>query len=360
MRILALAWLVSIGAACAAEPYSARRTGDVVRLEDVASQTVVSIASAVGNNAFEMKVKGQNVLRWPFESVDAFKAAPRLSGIPFLGPWANRLDEQAFYANGRRYAFDMDLGNVRGAIPIHGFLATTDLWQVVEVKADGRAAWVTSRLEFFRQPQWMKQFPFAHTIQITYRLADGVLQVATRIENLSAEPMPLAIGFHPYFQLTDSPRDEWRLSVGARTEWVLASNKIPTGETRPIEQLFPNPNDIALTQLRPRPRVRRSRAGRLGPCRDDHGGKAAADRSGDGPTLSCGGDLRAQGHGREQRRLRVLRADGGHHRRPQPRAQGAVPGAAEHSARAGVAGELLGEADWILSSQKMDLEFRRV
>jgi aldose 1-epimerase len=141
----------------------------------------------------------------------------------------------------------MDLGNVRGAIPIHGFLSTTDLWQIVEVKADGKAAWVTSRLEFFRQPQWMKQFPFAHTIQITYRLADGVLQVATRIENLSAEPMPLAIGFHPYFQLTDSPRDEWRLSVGARTEWVLASNKIPTGETRPIEQLFPNPNDIALT-----------------------------------------------------------------------------------------------------------------
>ncbi|HEY6615460.1 MAG TPA: hypothetical protein VIZ32_13105, partial [Vicinamibacterales bacterium] len=77
MRILALAWLVSIGAACAAEPYSARRTGDVVRLEDVTSQTVVSIASAVGNNAFEMKVKGQNVLRWPYESVDAFKAAPR-------------------------------------------------------------------------------------------------------------------------------------------------------------------------------------------------------------------------------------------------------------------------------------------
>ena len=247
MRVLALAWLVSIGAACTAQPYSARRTGDVVRLEDVASQTVVSIAPSVGNNAFEMKVKGQNVLRWPYESVDAFKAAPRLSGIPFLGPWANRLDEQAFYANGRRYAFDMDLGNVRGAIPIHGFLATTDLWQVVEVKADGKAAWVTSRLEFFRQPQWMKQFPFAHTIQITYRLADGVLQVATRIENLSAEPMPLAIGFHPYFQLTDSPRDEWRLSVGARTEWVLKSNKIPTGETRSIEQLFPNPNDIALT-----------------------------------------------------------------------------------------------------------------
>ena len=62
----------------------------------------------------------------------------------------------------------------------------------------------------------MKQFPFAHTIEITHRLHDGVLEVTTRIENLSAEPMPVAIGFHPYFQLTDSTRDEWTISVGAQ------------------------------------------------------------------------------------------------------------------------------------------------
>jgi aldose 1-epimerase len=231
----------------AAERYSARRSGDVVRLEDATSQTVVSLIPSVGNIAFEMKVNGQNVLRWPYESIDTFKARPGLSGIPFLGPWANRLDEQAFYANGKRYAFDMALGNVRGAIPIHGFLTTTDQWQVVEMKADRKSAWITSRLDFFRQPGWMKQFPFAHTIQITHRLESGVLQVTTRIENMSVEPMPLAIGFHPYFQLTDSPRDQWRLSVSARREWVLAANKIPTGETRPIAELFTDHDDVRLS-----------------------------------------------------------------------------------------------------------------
>ena len=61
-----------------------------------------------------------------------------MGGVPFLAPWANRLDEQAFYANGRRYAFDMELGNVRGAIQIHGFLTTASQWQVVEAKADRR------------------------------------------------------------------------------------------------------------------------------------------------------------------------------------------------------------------------------
>ena len=230
-----------------AQPYSARQNGDVVQLQDAKTQTIVSILPSVGNIAFEMKVKGQNVLRWPYSSVDDFKARPALSGIPFVGPWANRLDEQAFYANGTKYPFDMALGNVRGAIPIHGFLSTTNQWQVVEVKTDTASAWVTSRLEFSRQPAWMKQWPFAHTIEITHRLRDGVLEMGTAIRNMSAEPMPIAIGFHPYFQLTDSSRNEWKIAVAARTRWLLAPTKVPTGETEPIERLFPNPQAATLT-----------------------------------------------------------------------------------------------------------------
>ena len=230
-----------------AAQYTARQSGEVVVLDDSAAATTVSILSSVGNIAFELKVKGQNVLRWPFASIDEFKAKPSMSGIPFLGPWANRLDEQAFYANGRRYAFDMELGNVRGAIPIHGFLTTNTHWRVTEVNADGESSWATSRLEFFKEPAWIRQWPFAHTIDMTYRLRRGALEVQTTIANLSAEPMPVAIGFHPYYQLTDSRRDDWTISVAARTHWLLAANKVPTGETEPIERLFPQP---AATTLR--------------------------------------------------------------------------------------------------------------
>lgn len=235
-----------VASPAAAQQYTARQNGDVVELQDTKNQTTVSIIPSVGNIAFDMKVKGHNILRWPYASVDEFKAKPAMQGIPFMGPWANRLDEQAFYANGRRYAFDMELGNVRGAIPIHGFLTTNNQWKVVEVNADRQSARVTSRLEFFRQPAWMKQFPFAHTIDMTYTLQDGVLQVATRIENLSADPMPVSIGFHPYFQLTDSTRDEWTISVGAKTQWLLAANKVPTGETQPIETVMPDPKSAPL------------------------------------------------------------------------------------------------------------------
>jgi aldose 1-epimerase len=233
--------------------YAVHRDGPVVRLEDGKSQTVVSINPSRGNSAFRMTVKGKDVVRFPYASVEEYLKGPSrgMAGIPFLAPWANRLDEAAFYANGKKYVFNLELGNVKPGQqnhPIHGFL-TDAPWELVEAKSDGKAAWVTSRLEFYRRPEWMAQFPFAHTIEMTYRLADGELEVRTALHNLSDEPMPVAIGFHPYFQVNDAPRDEWTFGLAARAEWLLAPDKIPTGEKRPIEQLLPKAQDGPLAGL---------------------------------------------------------------------------------------------------------------
>ena len=240
-RTLALTCaIVGAGIPAAAQQYDARRNGDVVQLEDKKHEILVSIITSVGNTAYEMKVRGHNVLRFPFSSVNDFRAKPAgLHGIPLLAPWANRLDEQAFYANGKRYAFDMQLGNVTGAIPIHGFMSRTDQWQVVEVKHDGKSAWATSRLDTSKQSAWMKQWPFAHTIDMTYRLQDGVLEVFTKVTNQAAEPMPVSLGYHPYYQLTDSPREEWTVSIPARTRWLLSYQKVPTGVTESTAKFFP-------------------------------------------------------------------------------------------------------------------------
>jgi aldose 1-epimerase len=240
--------LTVAGDAQAQARYSAKQTGDIVQLRDSRTDTTVSVMTTV-SNAYEMVVKGQNLIRMPFATVDDFRARPGLNGIPLLAPFANRLDEQAFYANGKKYNFDMELGNVRGTIPIHGFLSNTKDWKLVEAKADGTSAWVTNKLDFYRNPEWMKQFPFAHTLEMTYRLVDGVLEVKTVIENLSLEPLPVAIGFHPYFQLTDSTREDWVLSIGAKTHWLLADNKIPTGETESADKFFTNRKAAALKDL---------------------------------------------------------------------------------------------------------------
>jgi aldose 1-epimerase len=231
--------------------YSAQREGDVVRLADSQRRMTLGVLPSRGNMAFELTVKGKNVLYFPFASVEAFKAGRGgLMGIPFLAPWANRLDEPAFYANGKKYVLNPGLGNIRAGDnhPMHGFLGSAQ-WEVVEAKADGKSAWVTSKLDFYKQPTWMAQFPFAHTIEMTYRLRDGTLQVTTTLTNLSAEPMPVSVGFHPYYKLDDSPRDEWTFGIGAKTEWVLDPTNVPTGVTRPIEQFLPQPQGGTLKGL---------------------------------------------------------------------------------------------------------------
>jgi aldose 1-epimerase len=236
-------------AASAQARYKMTRTGDVIELQDTRAQIVVNVLTTA-SNAYRMTVKGEDVIRRTWASLDDIRPRMGLNGIPLLWPYANRLDEQAFYANGQKYTFDPGLGNTgRGAVPIHGFLTGATAWKVIEAKADAKSAWVTSKLEFFRIPAYMKQFPFAHTLTMTYRLQDGALEVHTRIDSLSAEPMPVAIGFHPYFQLTDSPRDEWTLSVAARTHWLLDERTIPTGQTEPITKLLPDPKNVAVKDV---------------------------------------------------------------------------------------------------------------
>jgi aldose 1-epimerase len=239
MKYLSLAAILFALTLPAFGQYTAVQEGDVVRLEDAKNQTVLSVMPSRGNNAFDMKVKGKKVIQNPFNTPAEFKSRGNYNGVPFLGPWANRLDEMAFYANGKKYSFNTGLGNVRGPNPMHGFLMTAP-WEVVEAKADANSAWVTSKIEPYKNPDWMAQWPFAHTYEMTYRLKDGVVEVTIKVNNLSTAPMPVAIGFHPYFQVNDAPRDEWTFSVGAKVH-MIANNNIPTGETEPIEKIIPNP-----------------------------------------------------------------------------------------------------------------------
>jgi aldose 1-epimerase len=220
--------------------YSAARVTldgvEVVRLTDSRNNTEVSIAPTIGNIAFEMKVNGTNVFWTPYKGVAKFKAQPVFLGSPFLAPWANRLDGDAFWANGRKYLLNPGLDNLHrdgNGLPIHGLLRFSDLWEVVALEATQFGAWVSSRLEFWRYPDYMAQFPFAHDIEMTHRLEEGVLETRLTITNRSAANMPLLVGFHPYFTLTDAPRDEWSVHIPVQERVVLDDRLIPTGAMEP-------------------------------------------------------------------------------------------------------------------------------
>ena len=229
--------LLAPGLAVAQARYTVKTTGDVVQLRDTRTDVVVSVLTPVAN-AYEMVIKGHNVIRMNIKSVDDMRAGPGQNGVPLLFPFANRLDGTHFYANGKKYNFDMENGTVRGPIPIHGYLSGTNAWKVVETKADANGAWVTEKLEFYKNPLYMQNFPFAHVLTMTYRLSNGELEVRMKIDNLAIEPMPISLSYHPYFSLSDSDRNDWTLDVPAKTHWILNDLKIPTGETEDSDKFW--------------------------------------------------------------------------------------------------------------------------
>jgi aldose 1-epimerase len=225
--------------------YSARKTTveglEAIRLADKSRAIEVTIFPTFGNNACEFKVKGRNIMWNPFATIAEAKARPQQIANPLLAPWANRIDQDAYWINGKKYLLNPELANFRrdpNGKPMHGLLQYA-AWQVTRVEANAGEAVTTSRLEVWRRPDWMAQFPFAHNLEMTHRLKNGSLEIETVVENLSTEPFPVSLGYHTYYQLFDAPRDEWRVHVAARQEMAADRFLISTGEVKPVN--LPDP-----------------------------------------------------------------------------------------------------------------------
>ena len=222
---------------------------NIIRLIDKKKNIYSSILPGVGNIAYELCVNNKNLLWMPFKDLNEFLLKPQLCGIPFLAPWANRIDQDAYYVGENKYLLNpsFNIWHDENGKPLHGLLMYSPYWKVISLKASESFGSVTSQLEFWRYPELMAQFPFAHTIEMQYILYDQGLEIKTQINNLSMQSMPLAIGYHPYFQLHHSSRYEWQVTINATDYLVLTKEKIPTGEQKPV--VFPRPFPLAHSQL---------------------------------------------------------------------------------------------------------------
>jgi aldose 1-epimerase len=231
-----------------AQPYVAEQIAidgiSVIRLYDTERDVEVLVLPSNGNIAYAMKIHGQNILGGADIKPADFQKGSVRGGIPFMAPWANRLDEHGFWANGTKYTFDPALANYgkdQNQLPLHGLITNSPYWKVTNLQANKKSASVTSRLEFWKHPDLMAQWPFAHDYEMTYRLAEGVLEVRITVFNLSAQSMPIAVGFHPYFRIPGVLRDEWILRNPARKAVVVDHRLIPTGEFKAKDLPDPMP-----------------------------------------------------------------------------------------------------------------------
>jgi aldose 1-epimerase len=212
----------------------------------------VGIVPDIGNLAYQFKVNGKDVLI-PVESFQDYLEKHTFGwGIPFLAPWANRIDNDCYYFEGKKYLLNDSLGNVirdDSKQPLHGLLVYETRWKVVKTgSSDVDGAFIVSRLEFYKYPDLMAQFPFAQVYEMTYRLKDGKLECVTQVTNLSNSNLPVHFAFHPYFH-PDGPREQWKLTISAQKHWIVTKQLIPTGETEPTDKFLPGvTKGVALDQ----------------------------------------------------------------------------------------------------------------
>ncbi len=222
-------------------PYSAKISLEdrtpVVRLietKDEKHRVEVAVVPSLGNRTIRMLVGEENFLFFPFAGPEAARADRGLNGIPFLAPWANRMAGGGIRVDGQEHRFGEGLRTDAHGLPIHGMLTVSPHWKMMTMDWDSESAQVTSRLEFWRHPELMANWPFAHTYEMTHRLANGELEIRTRILNLDARRMPVAIGFHPYFQLPGVERQKAFVKVPVRRHVETDDRLVATGEFREV------------------------------------------------------------------------------------------------------------------------------
>lgn len=122
-----------------------------------------------------------------------------------LLPYSNRLRDARFRFNGQTHQLRP---NTPEGYAIHGDVRKRP-WQVAETSA--QAATLTFDSRHFSDIN----FPFPFNAQMVYAVVNNRFDTTLSVTNSGGDPMPVGMGFHPYFQrsLSGDPADEVHLQA---------------------------------------------------------------------------------------------------------------------------------------------------
>jgi aldose 1-epimerase len=153
-------------------------------------------------------------------------------GIPLLHPWANRLEAWELDVLGRRIQLEGSrfVRRDEHGLPIHGMLAASPRWTVLERTAECLRASLD-----FDAPALLEAFPFPHRLELDVRLDAGVLTTRMTVTPTADMAVPLAFGFHPYLRIPGVARADWEIGLPVRRRLVLDERGLPSGDTEDVE-----------------------------------------------------------------------------------------------------------------------------
>ncbi|MEO8816519.1 MAG: aldose 1-epimerase [Mycobacterium sp.] len=211
---------------------------EIITLRDPSSPLTAAFVPNAGMIGTSLSDDGVELLGQR-RGLAAYVASHKTMGIPILYPWANRLSGNSYGLAGLAGSDDTAVvtlipgsGGVRAdehGAPIHGTLAGYPDWRVTTRLESA----LTAELDFGSRPELLASFPFPHLLSVAVTLADRTLTVRTTVTATTGARVPMCFGFHPYLQLPDVPRAQWRIEAPAMRSRAVDSRGIPTGATAP-------------------------------------------------------------------------------------------------------------------------------
>lgn len=146
-----------------------------------------------------------------------------------LSPFVCRMKNAAYEFAGKRY--ESHKHNRKGHA-LHGLLYD-HRFALIASHSDSESAWIDLRTAYTAD----SNYPFDYELVVRYQLSAQGLSITTTAYNIGETDLPLADGWHPYFQLGGAV-DTWQLQINSGEQLVFDEDLLPTGEIKSDERFI--------------------------------------------------------------------------------------------------------------------------
>jgi aldose 1-epimerase len=178
------------------------------------------IVPSYGSNLARFSVGGKAIIDFD----PALLAKHDYTGTPVLYPTPNRVRNGVVRWRGRDYRQVK-----RGTLILEHGLAHSEPWSCGEPVIEADGVRLETWLEFRPGSAVFEAFPFAHRLDLEFRLTGRGVTATYTIRNEGSEEVPFGFGLHPYFQKLAGENDTF-VTLPADAVMDATSDLLPTGK----------------------------------------------------------------------------------------------------------------------------------
>lgn len=198
----------------------------------------ITIHPNIGNLVSQISFQGREMLYSPYISKNLM-AGSTLEGIPFLYPFANRLEEDSIPLEYSKHRIPENTKGLRrdsNGLLLHGILYYKKGWEPEVLRNSQLDSYYEARFEYGED--LLEIFPFTSILKQELELEGNTLTFTLSITNTSSKPMPLSVGYHPYFFVPERWKKNGKIFTNGTKYYETNEKLLPTGKLLPSAKIL--------------------------------------------------------------------------------------------------------------------------